>query len=272
MKKFLFYHSFLTDDLMWVQIFLDQFKMMVDSELYEELENIFVCVISSEKNLTIMNDLLNTFNNLFGNKIIMLWVKKDYSDNNFSNMVNDQYQKIIGEDFTLHKMWEFSHNTEEKVSICYIHMKGLTSLPRFLNSDLREYYSPTMVVNYHFWKKFLEWSVIEKHRECCEALETHDTAGANWSEWPIPHYSGNLWWANSDYVKTLIDPVNLDWWKQFKNNSQEILVRQLSDRIKDEVWIGSNNAKMFSLYNHKFPPPISNLGSTLIKRREYTNK
>lgn len=269
MKKYLFYHAFLSDDLMWAQIFLDQFKMMVDSGLYEELQKIFLCVIATEKNLSTMNDLQDTFNNLFGNKIEMISTKKDYQDNNFSEM-NVQYQKIIGEDFTLNKMWEFSHDIDEKVCICYVHMKSLTSFSRFLNRDLMNYYSPSMVINYHFWKKFLEWAVIEKYEECCLALETHDTAGANWCQWPIPHYSGNLWWSNSDYIKTLIDPTNTDWWKNYKDNHESVLVRQLSDRIKDEMWIGSNNAKMFSLHNHELPPPISNLGNILIKRQEYS--
>jgi hypothetical protein len=91
--------------------------------------------------------------------------------------------------------------------------------------------------------------------------------GVNYTKWPSPHFSGNYWMAKSEYIKTLPEPIKSDWWINYrsKNNFPGFF----SDRIKDEMWVLSENSKHYSIYDHDKPPPISTLASTLILRNEY---
>jgi len=265
MKKTVFYHIYLTEDLTWVPLLLDQFKIIIDSGLYEEADKIFVSSIVSDESLGQIVEILSTIASNFGNKIILLWVKKNYDDTELSNI--DKSKNIITENICLKKIWDYAHSLQENEHIAYIHAKGITSFSRYLNKNKVDYGS-YRVVNYHFWRKFLEWGVIEKYKECCEALQENDTAGVNWSKWPVPHYSGGFWWANSNYIKTLNDPTNETWWETYKKRNPSLL--NISNRVKDEMWIGSKSSNMFSLKNFS-DSPNNLLGDILIKRQEYEN-
>jgi hypothetical protein len=46
--------------------------------------------------------------------------------------------------------------------------------------------------------------LVDKYKDCINKMdETYDTVGCNYKENPYHHYSGNFWWANSNYIKTL---------------------------------------------------------------------
>lgn len=53
------------------------------------------------------------------------------------------------------------------------------------------------------WSELLEYFNITHFYKCLEALKTHDTCSAILYSAPLPHYSGNMWWANTNYLKTL---------------------------------------------------------------------
>ncbi len=60
------------------------------------------------------------------------------------------------------------------------------------------------------WRRTMTWFNVMQWRSMLDALRTHDTAGIWWIPEPVhprPHYQGNFWWANSDYVKGLRFPV-----------------------------------------------------------------
>ena len=55
-------------------------------------------------------------------------------------------------------------------------------------------------------------------------LKINDVVGSNYSKYPHPHFSGNFWWATSNYLKTLeknneinVNKADGEWWL-FKNN------------------------------------------------------
>ncbi len=76
----------------------------------------------------------------------------------------------------------------------------------------------------------MEALVLDNHPACLEILDTHDVCGGGWQLEGFgdrrPHFSGNFWWANSDYVKTLPPPLSLNRF----------------DRYQAEFWIGSGPA------------------------------
>jgi len=267
-NKTIFYHIALTDEVSsWIYVFLDQMRELTDSNLLQKTNKIFICAVGNKSNIQIISEYVQLFCNIYHKDIIFNYIEKPYDDDELLNI--NQSTKVIVEDFTLDIIWNYVKNLNENEHIMYMHSKGITGVKRLIeNEEQKSYFSFLCVQN---WRKFLEWGVIENYEKCCNALTTHDTAGVNWSFWPTPHYSGNFWWANSDYLKTLSDPKNGDWWINIRNTKYSSLT-YLPDRLKDELWIGSNNPKFFSLYDHPMPPPHSNLGQTIIKRTEYCDE
>lgn len=93
-----------------------------------------------------------------------------------------------GENQTLRKMYEMCQ-TIEPCKIWYIHTKGA---------------SRKTVDNTDSWRKYLEYFVITKHKNCIEALDEYDACGAEWrKQHDRSLFVGNFWWANSSYIKSL---------------------------------------------------------------------
>jgi hypothetical protein len=66
--------------------------------------------------------------------------------------------------------------------------------------------------------------LINKHTECFSLLKKYDAIGSNYSNLPHKHFSGNFWWATSNYINTLnkisIPFVRHDaeWWILSRQN------------------------------------------------------
>jgi hypothetical protein len=71
----------------------------------------------------------------------------------------------------------------------YIHTKGVS------------HYGTEKYERVRDWRIFMEYFVITNWRRCVKDLEQYDVAGANYATNPS-HYSGNFWWATSNYIKT----------------------------------------------------------------------
>jgi hypothetical protein len=52
----------------------------------------------------------------------------------------------------------------------------------------------------------IHWN-ISNWKTASEKLLSHDTHGCELSVNPVPHYSGNYWWANSHYIRTLSNEI-----------------------------------------------------------------
>jgi len=96
------------------------------------------------------------------------------------------YEKI-----TLDAIVEFSKQTNNK-NILYLHSKGVTK-----NS-----------LNVQHWIDLMEYFLIEKHSNCTEKLDKYDAVGVNYSEEIKPHFSGNFWWATTNYLKNKLPAVD----------------------------------------------------------------
>jgi hypothetical protein len=263
MKK-IFYHLYLTDNHSWTYIFLDQFKCIHDSGLYKKIDDFHIVAVGTQEQVTILKGLVNYFSHIFGKTLCLHIAYKPNKDEELKEI--NHSKNLLTETLTLKIIWDLVQNKPNH-QIMYFHSKGVTGIQRHLDPKSQDF-GYERFVNYYYWRKFLDWSVIEKAEDAWKLLNDYDTVGTNFVSWPSMHYSGNYWWANSDYIQTLNDPTDDAWWQKYREDHPALL--HLTPRLKDEMWIGSGKTpKMYSFVDHHAPPPISNLGETLITRREY---
>ena len=105
----------------------------------------------------------------------------------------------------IHTFCKYNQNCE----ILYLHTKGITCSTSELIID---------------WKNMMTHFLINKHTECFSLLKKYDAIGSNYSNLPHKHFSGNFWWATSNYINTLnkisIPFVRHDaeWWILSRQN------------------------------------------------------
>jgi hypothetical protein len=112
--------------------------------------------------------------------------------------------------------------------ILYVHSKGISH--------------PTK--NQDDWRMMMQHFILVKWREAVALLDSYDVVGVNWRTFPVPHSSGNYWWANASFLRQL-DPAFLSE----------------HDRMSQEFWIGSVPGKVANMhetnldhYNQACPP------------------
>jgi hypothetical protein len=66
------------------------------------------------------------------------------------------------------------------------------------------------------WREYMQYFVIRRWKHCVDALKTHDVCGVEYTEsqWALKMdfikkfiFSGNFWWARSDYIESIVDPI-----------------------------------------------------------------
>ena len=139
--------------------------------------------------------------------------------------------------------------TAEQPFYClYIHQKGIS----FAGTDKQ-----TRVKH---WRWLMDYFLIERWRDCIDKLgEGFNIVGCNFTEEPVPHFSGNQYWARSDLITT---------WPKFTLPSQNNFKSQLSIpnvfyRYDAEFWYGKCPIKPYSMFNSyvdhyhtEFPPEL----------------
>jgi hypothetical protein len=141
------------------------------------------------------------------------------SDNKIVSVINKDPD--LEEGPTLKSLYNFSIKNPG-YKILYIHSKGVTNNSKPVED----------------WRNYMNYFMIEKWEECIKYLEDYDSVGGNLlkkhSYGDYAHYSGNFWWANSEYINKL-DYSYLDD----------------SFRFMREFWIGSGSGKMYEIHNSK---------------------
>ena len=137
---------------------------------------------------------------------------------------------------TLLKLWEYCNQTKKNEIVCYIHTKGV-STPNAKNRRL--------------WRETLNYWVLRRWQDNLVLLKKFDTSGARrftfkHGGFELPHYSGNFWWANSDYVRSLPDPDSYS--KKFEPTYSPDGTDP--KRFACEFWIGSGKGKMGVVDNY----------------------
>ena len=176
--------------------------------------------------------LINKIENLF------FFVLGDLNKNNLEKIkkiqnLNPKYKvKSIRkeiqtyEKITLNSLLDDCKNKYKNCKILYAHSKGVT---RVGNKNVED------------WVKYLTYFNVNKHEECIKFLEKYDTCGVNLHKEPSLHYSGNFFWANSEYIKNLVE---LDIREHFICHED-----YAKYYLASEMWICSQTKNCVSLHN-----------------------
>ena len=123
-----------------------------------------------------------SFETIFVNNI-GLPIEKNYEEN--ISIKNYSTDNLLWEIPTINKIRDFSIKNKN-CNILYLHTKGILH-----NND-----------NVNDWIEMMLHFLIDK--KCISLLKDYDTLGCNYCDNP-KHYSGNFWWATSNYLSTLSD-------------------------------------------------------------------
>lgn len=99
--------------------------------------------------------------------------------------------------------------------ILYFHSKGISHATK----------------NQDDWRMMMQHFTIVKWREAVKLLDNHDVVGVNWRTYPVPHFSGNYWWANASFLRKL-----------------DVGFLNDHDRMSQEFWIGSIPAAVANMH------------------------
>lgn len=130
-----------------------------------------------------------------------------------------------GEFFTLDLLKTFSDSVEQNHKILYLHTKGVTTPDNPCIDD---------------WRKYMTYFNINQYEKCLYSLNQYDSCGVDLVDDPTLHYSGNIWWANSSYIKKLPTINEI----KFPKTSPILSIRHNA-----EFWIGMGNGNLKSLWN-----------------------
>ena len=93
----------------------------------------------------------------------------------------------------------------------------------------------------------MEYFNLERWEECVATLKEYETCGVELQS-EDSHYSGNFWWATSDYIKRL--PDGYQYWERNRDN-----------RVAAEFYLclAHPKARCFNdfvenLYDYEIPP------------------
>jgi hypothetical protein len=155
----------------WMEILNRQLERLYSSGLYEKLDAIFLNISTQ---------------NIEGELDIKGFLTKY---NKIQHKITNGLERY--ERPTLEWLYEFSNTCSKNVRILYFHTKGVSR------------YTSTFYPNVKDWTNLMETVLIDNYTTCFGCLEKADTCGVNYVQVPTHHFSGNFWWANSNYIKQL---------------------------------------------------------------------
>lgn len=175
----------------YFEIISEQLNLLLESGLYDKAEYIYAGCSGGPKELEKVKQLFSNHEKIKVSQI--------------SNIKNFEFPTLE----------HFKHIVEIRPDFFafYIHTKGVSY--------------PTNEGGKH-WRDYMNYYTITRWKDNVgKLMEGYDTCGVKLipkGAFPL-HYSGNFWWANTGYVKTL-PPIN-------SLNKQ--------DRFQAEMWICGNN-------------------------------
>ena len=260
MKLKLYYHVYLTDDYgSWAYPIIDQIKLMEDCGLLKEFgpDDIKItCITQNDQRFKIFLKLIN---DLGIRATVYLHQNSHTNDHDMTGQINNTV--TVTENVMMQHI--YNDSLEEEFKILYIHTKGITSIDNHLKKGNAQTF-----INYYYWRKFLEWGVIEKWSNAVSMLDSFDIVGVNYFDQPSKHFSGGFWWANSSYVRTLPNPSTIEWWRELQHKTSDQWLKTAPDRFRDEMWpCCREDARIASAKNLD---KVTNLSTETIRRADYT--
>lgn len=219
-------------------------------------------IIGTEKLDMILNylqqfDLYNKFKYIFINNVGNKIDEFKYSNDKII-ATNYSQNTSFYENCTLKEMYFFS-KFNPNYKILYLHTKGVgynKNHPWYIPIDR--------------WNRFMLYCLVDKYSECLEMLDYVDIVGCQYRCYPYDkdpsHFSGNFWWATSNYIKTndiyhLKEKYDAEFWL-FRKNPYFINIGRCEKATyyyccdkNDYVSMVDNNVKII-LYNLKNPDKV----------------
>ncbi len=194
----IFFHVYLKND--FSHILLSKFKKFKASGLYEKSNKIYLSLFGDiEKHQEFLTDL-----------------KDLYSKIEYVLIANKEFDN---EADTLNFMLKKAEGYEKNTPMLYVHAKGVSHT------------HPIMKKNIGAWVRYLDLYTINKWEECIQGLRDNDAAGGLYESSDPKHFSGNFFWANSEYIQSL----------------PRITAYNIDNYNRGEFWILSNTSKVYSL-------------------------
>lgn len=149
----------------------------------------------------------------------------------------DDSKRPLGELYSIQDLHDHVNQLADVRAILRYHNKGITKLNTPAHATAQE------------WQRYYRYWCVNQWRLCVEAVKAgYNTAGANWHDNPGAaahgHWSGNIWWARSDYLGRLPHPQIPTGHSQYGG---------FSPRHDAELWIGMDRdcAARLELHHHE---------------------
>jgi hypothetical protein len=259
MKINVYNHQYLNDDHSWIYIYLDQLKQMEDFGLMDAADVVKVTALGQQEQINLLKDISKSYP-----KIVVYEIPNNATSHDVATTFaagNDVgAEKFVSETPTIRRLWEDAKTST--FYALYFHGKGASAFPKHFKTGNVDTFR-----NYYYWRKYLEWGVLESWEKCVNALNEYEVAGCNYNNHPFPHYSGNFWWARSDYIRKLDDVANSAWWRSVKSPSTP-------NRLVDEMWPCHMATKLFVLDQvpYRLQSPNPGLYSESYLRKQYVRE
>jgi hypothetical protein len=192
----IFFHVYLKSG--YTHILLKKFKKFRLSGLYEKTNKIYLTLFGDD--IEIHSEFLND-------------LKELYPKIEYAVIANQEFNN---EPDTLNMMLKKANEYDKNTPMLYLHTKGVS------------YGNPLIKKNIDAWVRYLDLYVIKEWEECIKGLEDNDAAGGLYEASNPKHFSGNFWWANSDYLKTL---PRLNMGNITKYNRGEFWILSQTDKV-----------------------------------------
>lgn len=190
-KIYGFWHIYMVNN--FVQVIEEQLNMMKDSGLYDAAEQIMIGLVGDKSQVDHVKNVIQKYHKL---KIVTHKTNANEYEFPTLRIVKDKSRQ------------------KEDYHCFYIHTKGVS----YNNHPGGKH-----------WRDYMNYFTLTRWRRNIEKLsQGFDTSGVKWipsSDEFMRHYSGNFWWATSEYIASL----------------PEINTLNLKDRFMAEMWIGCGN-------------------------------
>lgn len=167
------------------------------------------------------------------------------------------------EDVTTRALKEFCDGLDHNCAVLYMHTRGAT---RRANTPAED------------WTLMMEHFTIERWRKAVSMLSGFHTCGCEmWSHRRrvpprkdfVYHYSGNFWWARSEYIKLLSLPPDSDLCRSKRYMGSEDWLLELAGRRFDKTEFGVLHRTSLERYQrgsinsyvHRYPAAYYRSGS-----------
>lgn len=233
-----FWHVYLSDNkAWWFSVVMDQLNAIVASNLHTVLDSLNVTIVhSDEVDDTTVSDFLSLVTSHVPDCSVVFTREKSGFRNDCGMMesLTNGSNLFVSEKCTHAKMYDHAwkglrrHDTK----YLYFHTKGITRPPG-------DVFLPRDSMNYYYWRKYLNYSVLECWKECVGSLTDYDSVGPGLYHDPETHYSGGHWWATAAFIQGLPDPRG-DWSDKLREETKDSWLKTAPDRFYDEMWVGMN--------------------------------